>query len=261
MQRGSHEKREKIYIYGRHALTEALNNAPQAVRKAFLSSEVNDPALRELLATRNIQASAIKSREADHMVGADTSHQGVIAIVDPSALLVEFDAFMQGLRPTERTLLVLLDELTDPHNVGAVIRSAAAFGAAGVLLPAHRQAPVTGAVVKASAGMAFRVPIVSIGNVNLAVDRIKKENFSVYGLAMEGAKELGEELFAAPTLFIIGNEGKGIREKTLERCDVTLRIPMDPRCESLNASVSAGIALYAWSAMHKNEGSVRGIKT
>ena len=248
MQKKDHEK---FYIYGKHALMEALTNAPRVVRKVFLSPEVNDPALREMIAKRGITPSVIKNREADHMVGSDTSHQGVIAVADPSALLIEFDAFMEKLQPTEQTLLVLLDELTDPHNVGAVIRSAAAFGAAGVLLPYYRQAPITGAVVKSSAGMAFRVPIISIGNVNLTIDRLKKENFSVYGLAMHGAKELAEEPFDAPTLFIVGNEGKGIREKTLERCDVTLRIPMDPRCESLNASVSAGIALYAWSARHK----------
>ena len=105
--------------------------------------------------------------------------------------------------------------------------------------------------MKASAGMVFRVPIVSLGNVNQAVDFLKKEfDFRTYGLAMDGSKNIAEEKFDAPALIIVGNEGKGIRQKTLERCDVTLRIPMDPRCESLNASVSAAVVMYEWSKKH-----------
>jgi 23S rRNA (guanosine2251-2'-O)-methyltransferase len=145
---------------------------------------------------------------------------------------------------------VLLDELTDPHNVGAIIRSAAAFGAAGVLIPSHNQAPITGTVVKTSAGMAFRIPLIAIGNVNQAVDALVKEGFRTYGLVMDGSRNVAEEKFDAPSLFIVGNEGAGIRQKTLERCDVKLRIPMNERAESLNASVSAAVVLYQWSVKH-----------
>ncbi len=245
-----HREREKIYIYGKHALMEALVNAPHVVKKAFLSPEMNDAELSDLLKKRGVPVEIMKHKEAGRMVGQDTSHQGVIAITDPSALVLDFKDFFAGLRLSNDTMLVLLDELTDPHNVGAIIRSAAAFGAAGVLMPSHNQAPVTGAVVKASAGMVFRVPLVSIGNVNYTVDLLKKEGFRTYGLAMQGAKNVAEEKFDAPALFIVGNEGKGIRQKTFERCDVSLRIPMDPRCESLNASVSAAVVLYAWSIHH-----------
>ena len=243
-------KREKIYVYGKHALVEALTNAPHVVRKVFLAHEIEDPELRDILKKNNVPVEAIKTREADRMVGESTAHQGVIAIADPAALMINFAEFERALQPTEQTMLVLLDELTDPHNVGAIIRSAAAFGAAGVLMPSHNQAPITGAVVKASAGMAFRVPLVSIGNVNQTVDALKEIGFKTYGLAMGGAQTLAEEKFDAPTLIIVGNEGAGIRQKTLERCDVKLRIPMDPRCESLNASVSAAVVLYQWSTKH-----------
>lgn len=258
--------REKIYIYGRHALVEALTHAPRAVKKVFLSGEANrDEALRKLLNERKVPFVSAQGNEAARMVGEDTAHQGVIAIVDPSAVMVDFDDFSRGLAGAKRggrgaavavdagTMLVLLDELTDPHNVGAIIRSAAAFGAAGVLLPFYRQAPITGAVVKASAGMVFRMPIVSIGNVNQTVDALKEMGFQTYGLMMDGTKNVFEAAFDTPTLFIVGNEGKGIRQKTLERCDVSLRIPMDPRCESLNASVSAAVVLYEWSKRHLNK--------
>jgi 23S rRNA (guanosine2251-2'-O)-methyltransferase len=241
---------EKIYIYGKHALMEALTSTPHAVKKVFLSPEVNDPELRSLLKKRGIVAATLKTKELSHMVGRDTAHQGVIAITDPGAIILDFEYFMQTITVTDTTMLVLLDELTDPHNVGAIIRSAAAFGAAGVLLPSHNQAPITGAVVKASAGMAFRIPIVSIGNVNQTIDALKKELFRVYGLVMNGSVNIADAKFDGPTLFVVGNEGSGIRQKTFERCDVRLRIPMDERCESLNASVSAAVVLYAWSIRH-----------
>jgi len=255
--RGGGVAREKIYVYGKHALTEALLHAPGAVRKVFLSGEAaSDEELRALVKKAGVISETMRGHnEADRMVGEDTAHQGVIAIVDPAAMMTTFDDFVAkqfGKKfADEKTMLVLLDELTDPHNVGAIIRSAVAFGAAGVLIPSHNQAPVTGSVVKASAGMAFRVPLVSIGNVNQAVDTLKKDyGFRTYGLAMDGARVLGEEMFDAPALIIVGNEGKGIRQKTLERCDVTLQIPMDTRAESLNASVSAAVVMYQWSLKH-----------
>lgn len=241
---------EKIYIYGKHALMEALLHAPHTVRKVFLSPEINDAELRALLKKLNLTPGVLKAREMSHMVGRETSHQGVIAITDPGSLVLEFKQFIASLHPTEHTMLVLLDELTDPHNVGAIIRSAAAFGATGVLLPVHNQAPITGTVVKSSAGMAFRVPIVSIGNVNQTVDALKKEGFRTYGLIMNGTQNIVDEKFDAPSLFIVGNEGAGIRQKTFERCDVSLRIPMNTRAESLNASVSAAVVLYQWSVRH-----------
>lgn len=240
----------KVYIYGKHALTEALIHSPHVIRKVFLSHEVDDKELRALLSKRGIPINTIKNREAGRMVGQDTAHQGVIAIADPGGLLREFKDFASSLKDAPDTMVVLLDELTDPHNVGAIIRSAAAFGAAGVLLPAHNQAPITGAVVKSSAGMIFRVPIVLIGNVNYAISHLKEKGLCSYGLEMNGTKDVTEEKFESPSLIIIGNEAKGIRQKTLELCDVRLRIPMHPRCESLNASVSAGVALYEWSKRH-----------
>ena len=245
-------ERERVYVYGKHALMEALANAPKVVKKVFLSHEAaKDRELQHLLSKASISVATLKGgREASRMVGEDTAHQGVVAVADTSALLSPLSEFLTSLRPSEDTMLVLLDELTDPHNVGAIIRSAAAFGAAGVLIPEHRQAPVTGAVVKASAGMVFRVPLVSIGNVNYAIEALQKQGFQAYALAMDGKKAIAEEAFGAPTVFVIGNEGRGIRQKTLERADVALRIPMHPRAESLNASVSAAVVMYAWSGRH-----------
>lgn len=241
----------KTYLYGKHALMEALANTPHIIKKVFLSAEAGrDPELQRLLKRVSVPTAAMKGGEAGRMVGEDTAHQGVIAVADTSRLAVGFREFVENLEISEDTMLVLLDELNDPHNVGAIIRSAAAFGAAGVLMPTHHQAPITGAVVKSSAGMVFRVPLVTIGNVNQTVDALAKLGFRTYALAMEGNIPVGDEPFDAPSLVIVGNEGRGIRQKTFERADVGLRIPMDARCESLNASVSAAIVMQHWSEKH-----------
>ena len=248
--KGHGQKREKIYIYGKNALMEALLSAPQVVRKVFLSREVRDRELRDLLATHKIPTAELAPGRGKELTGKDAVHQGVIASIDPASLLVSLDDFLASLDLSKNPAVAVLGEVQDPHNVGAIIRSAAAFGLAGVLIPEHNQAPVTGTVVKTSAGMAFRVPLVSIGNVNHALEVLKKKGFWTYGLAMEGATALGAEAFDAPSAFVVGNEGSGIREKTLEACDVKLAIPMHPRTESLNAAVSAAVVFYEWSRKH-----------
>ena len=177
-------------------------------------------------------------------------HQGVVAKVAMDGLVQDYETFMRSFTPDASTSLVLLNEITDPHNVGAIIRSAAAFGAAGVLIPTHNQAPITGAVAKASAGMVFAMPIVAINNENQTIEDLKKRRFWIYGLAGEGKNEIYKEKFDAAACFVVGSEGEGLRMKTREHCDILLRVPMHPRTESLNASVSAAVVLAEWSKQH-----------
>jgi 23S rRNA (guanosine2251-2'-O)-methyltransferase len=241
---------KKIYVYGRHALTEALLHAPASIQKIFIASTMDDPKLRSLIHKSGILTAPLTAAVTPRDITDDTSHQGVIGVVSSEGLVQSYDSFIEKLEISNDTSLVLLNGLHDPHNVGAIIRSAAAFGVAGVLMPEHNQAPITGAVIKVSAGMAFRVPLVQIGNVNHIIEDLKKRGFWVYGLAGEGAKKLGEETFTAPSLFVLGNESKGLREKTREHCDILLSIPMNPQCESLNVAASTAVALYAWSSQH-----------
>lgn len=248
-------QQEKIYIYGKHALVEALRNTPKVIRKVFLAPDLRDTELRVLLAKHAIPTASLAPGRGKDLVGRDTAHQGVIAAMDPSALLVSLDDFLATLPQLKssgspKIAVAILGEVQDPHNVGAIIRSAAAFGLSGVLIPEHNQAGVTGAVVKASAGMVFRIPLVSIGNVNNTLKVLKEKGFWIYGLAMDGTTTLGAETFDAPAAFVVGNESIGIREKTLAACDITLKVPMHTRTESLNAAVSAAIVFYEWSRKH-----------
>ena len=241
---------EKVYIYGKHALMEALQNTPKVIRKVFLAADIKDTGLHALLEKNSIPVSPLAKGSGKELVGRDATHQGVIAVMDPSALLISFDEFIATLDTKKNPAVVVLGEVQDPHNVGAIIRSAAAFGLSAVLIPEHNQAGITGVVVKTSAGMAFRIPLVSIGNVNHALGVLKEKGFWTYGLAMGGKTTLGTDTFDAPVAFVIGNEGAGIREKTLAACDVALSIPMHPRTESLNAAVSAAVVFYEWSKKH-----------
>ncbi len=245
-------KEEKIYLYGKHALREALLARPGVVAKVFLDTNASsDSEIKDLLKKAGITPSAMKGGDADKKVGGDAVHQGVIAVISPEKLYTPLDEVLEKTDMGTQPCFVLLDELHDPHNVGAIIRSAAAFGASAVLMPEHNQSPVTGTVIKTSAGMAFRIPIVRIGNVNQTIRTLKEKGMWVYGLVMDGTAPLNKTVFDTPTLFVVGNESTGIREKTRELCDVPLTIPMQPTCESLNASVAASVVLYEWSRGRK----------
>lgn len=240
----------KVYIYGKHALEEALEHAPQVIRKVFLAPDLRDAQIRALLEKHKIPSSPLSAGRGKELVGKDSPHQGVIAVMDPSTLLVSFDSFVESLETHKNPAIAILGEIQDPHNVGAIIRSAAGFGLSGVLIPEHNQAGITGAVVKASSGMAFRIPLVSIGNVNATIAELKEKGFWIYGLAKEGSVSLGSDAFDTPAAFVIGNESDGIRDKTRVACDVLLSIPIHARTESLNAAVSAAVVFYEWSRKH-----------
>lgn len=207
-------KRSKTYAHGKHAVSEALAHAPQAVLKVFKDERGND-----------------------------------IAQISLSRLVVPYEEFASSLTPTADTSVVLLGGIEDPHNVGAIIRTAAAFGARAVLLPGEGQAPITDAVLKVSAGMAFRIPLVSIAGYQQTLSDLRKRGFTVYGFEA-GGTPLAEEAFAAPSVFVFGNEGQGLPGAVRPLCDRTVAISMHPRAESLNVAAAAAAALYAWSTQH-----------
>jgi 23S rRNA (guanosine2251-2'-O)-methyltransferase len=238
-------KPEKVYIYGRHALVEALRSAPRTIKNVFLADADSETEIVELAGKHNISVKQLGGSE-QRAVGKDAVHQGVIGVFSPDALFVDFKKFLGGLDLSKNPAIAVCAEVQDPHNLGAIVRSAAALGLAGVIIPEHRQVSVTGTVVKTSVGMVFQIPMVRVGNVNQTLATLKEAGFWIYGLDMEGEK-LTESKFDRPAVFVVGNEGSGIREKSLELCDIKLSIPMHSRAESLNAAVSAAVVFYEWS--------------
>lgn len=239
------KKSEKVYIYGRHSLTEALKNAPRAIKGIFLERMDEETEIRELAEKNKISVKQLGGGERRE-VGKDAVHQGIIGVMNPDALFVDLKEFLKGVDLDKNPAIALCAEVQDPHNLGAIVRSAAAMGLSAVIIPEHRQVSVTGAVVKTSVGMVFRVPLVRVGNVNQTLATLKEAGFWIYGLDMEG-EALTSTVFDRPSVFVVGNEGAGIREKSLELCDIKLSIPMHQRAESLNAAVSAAVVFYEWS--------------
>lgn len=244
-------KSEKIYIYGRHAVAEALRSAPRTIKSVFLADAASEMEIVNLAAKHNILVKQLGGSE-QRAVGKDAVHQGVIGVFSPDALFVDFKKFLDGLDPSKNPAIAICAEVQDPHNLGAIVRSAAALGISGIIIPEHRQVSVTGTVVKTSVGMVFQIPIMRVGNVNQTLAVLKEKGFWIYGLDMEGEK-LTDTKFDRPAAFVVGNEGSGIREKSLELCDIKLSIPMHSRAESLNAAVSGAVVFYEWSRQNPKQ--------
>lgn len=241
---------EYEYIFGKHAVAEALAQRPDVVKQIMLDLNFSDEKIIRQISASGIIPKPLNLKNPPRGISANAAHQGIVAAILPEKLMVDYKDFIKKLEVTPDTAVLILGEVQDPHNVGAVIRSAAAFGLAGVLIPPHNQAPVTGTVIKVSAGMAFRIPIVAISNVNSVARDLQKKGFWVYGLEGNGTVSTVSESYDRPSAFILGNEGSGLRQKTKELCDDLISIPIHPRCESLNAAAATAIVLSSWSAKH-----------
>jgi 23S rRNA (guanosine2251-2'-O)-methyltransferase len=238
---------ENIYIYGRKPIEEALKKEAGRLEKIFVRTNLRDDTISAILdaaSANRIPVSHVPGVKLHDLVGG-VNDQGVVALM--SAIQYrEFGEWLDEVDTSEYPAILLLDELEDPRNVGAILRSAAAAGIAAVLVPKHRQAPISPTVFKTSAGTAGKIPIVRVGNLNQSIMKLKDAGFWIAGIAMEGEKKLWDLEVDRALAFVIGNEGSGIREKTLEHCDFSLSIPMHNQVESLNASVSAALVSYEW---------------
>ncbi|MFW5853226.1 MAG: 23S rRNA (guanosine(2251)-2'-O)-methyltransferase RlmB [Patescibacteria group bacterium] len=245
------DKKGEIFIYGKHVLTEALLNYPEAISQVFLDHQNRGGDLEKEIKKTGLKIFDFSPKHKT--IKEQESHQGVIAKLNIEKITKTYDEFIPNLKISNKTGLVLLDEIQDPHNVGAIIRSAVAFGISGILIPQHRQAPLTGTIVKVSSGMAFRLPLVKIGNINQTIRDLQDRGFWAYALTGGGNTSLPKTVFDRPSVFIFGNEAIGIRAKTEETTDFKLSIPMTQNCESLNVSNAAAVTLYAWNQQIKNQ--------
>jgi 23S rRNA (guanosine2251-2'-O)-methyltransferase len=232
-------------VVGRNAVVEALRAGVPATALQVATRIDADDRVREILRTasaRHLPMLEVTKPELDRLADGAV-HQGV-ALQVPGYEYVEPLDLLTGASG-RAPLLVALDGVTDPRNLGAVLRSAAAFGADGVVLPERRAAGVTAAAWKVSAGAAARVPVARATNLVRALAALKEEGCFVVGLDAHGAAEVGAlELATGPLVLVAGSEGKGLSRLVRETCDVVARIPIASAVESLNAAVATGIALY-----------------
>ncbi len=238
---------DNIYIYGKNPVKEALAEQPEKVDKIFVRDSIHDHQISGVMETASahrVPVSHVPGAKLHELVGS-VNDQGIVALM--SAIEYQgFGEWLEKVDTSEHPAVLLLDEITDPHNLGAILRTAAAAGIAAVLVPKHRQAPVNATVYKASSGTAGRIPVVRAGNLNQSLMKLKDAGFWIAGLESGGEHSLWDLEVDRPLAFVIGSEDEGIRQKTLEHCDYRLSIPLRNRVESLNASVSAALVCYEW---------------
>ncbi|MDQ1697079.1 MAG: rRNA (guanosine2251-2-O)-methyltransferase [Frankiaceae bacterium] len=238
-------------VAGRNAVVEALRAGVPALSVRVAGGIDRDERIdeiRTLAADRELTVLDVGRSELDRLLGggphAAASHQGVVLQVEPFSYLHLDDLLRRSLESAEPPLIVALDGVTDPHNLGAIARSAAAFGAHGLILPERRAAGVTPAAWKASAGVLARLPVARVPNLVRALKAAAAEGLMLAGLDGRGELDLDMlELAAGPLVLVVGAEGRGLSRLVGETCDVLVRIPLAGQVESLNAAVAAGIAL------------------
>lgn len=235
-------------VAGRNPVVEALRAGVPASALLIAERIDSDDRVKEALkiaADRGLPVLEGPRRELDRVTG-DAAHQGLALQVPPYAYAHPNDLVRRATEADEPGLIIALDGVTDPRNLGAVVRSAAAFGAHGVLVPQRRSAGMTAAAWKTSAGAAARVPVARATNLARALAGYRSAGLFVVGLDGDGETDIGSlELASEPLVLVAGSEGKGLSRVVREQCDAVARIPIAGQVESLNAAVAAGIALYA----------------
>ena len=231
--------------WGINPVREALR-AHRPLDKVLIAKGAAGPRIQELIDLCRAQSVPIRfeSRESLDRATNGAPHQGVIAFGSGHAY-VELHDVLQGAR-----LVVVLDGVEDPHNLGAIIRTAHAAGANAVAVPERRAAPLTETVAKAAAGALEYLPVARITNVSQTLEYLKQQGFWIYGLDERGTALYDRIEYNSPTAIVLGGEGKGLHQGVQKHCDVLVRIPMAGAVSSLNVSVAAGVVLFEWRRRH-----------
>lgn len=243
---------DEKYIVGRNPVFEILDSNRKIHRMWISEGELKGSINKiiEIAESRNIEIFRENRRKLDDLANGKV-HQGVVAEVEPFKYSTIKEIVDLARDKNESPFVIILDELQDPHNLGAIIRSAEGAGAHGVIIPERRSVGVTSTVYSASAGAVEHFKIARVTNINQAIKQLKEEGLWIYGADMGGEKYYNTDMKGAVGL-VIGNEGKGISRLVKENCDFIVSIPMAGRMESLNASNAASILMY--EVVRQNDG-------
>ncbi|PAV49303.1 23S rRNA (guanosine(2251)-2'-O)-methyltransferase RlmB [Pseudomonas sp. HAR-UPW-AIA-41] len=244
-------------IYGVHAVEALLRHHPKRVKQLWLAAGRQDPRVQVLVDLAGQQRIAVGQkdrRELDEW--AEGVHQGVVAEVSPSQVWGEnmLDELLD--RATTPPLLLVLDGVTDPHNLGACMRTADAAGAHAVIVPKDKSATLNATVRKVACGAAEVIPLVAVTNLARTLEKLQQRGLWIVGTAGEAEQELYQQDMTGPTVLVMGAEGKGMRRLTREHCDYLVRLPMAGSVSSLNVSVATGVCLF--EAVRQRQGKAAG---
>ena len=232
-------------LEGRNALQEALKSG-RTIDKVFIAAGDTDRGLQRLAAEAKEAGAVVvpvDRRKLDAM-SFTRSHQGIIALAAAHTYYTVDDLLEEAASRGETPLLVICDELSDPHNLGAIMRSAECAGAHGVIIPKRRSVGLTATVAKASAGAVEYMKVARVTNISATIQELKQKGVWIFGTAAEGSIPMYKADLTVPTAIVIGNEGDGMSQLVRKNCDVMVHIPMKGRISSLNASAAASILLY-----------------
>lgn len=230
-------------IYGRHPVLEALRSGSREIERVLIAEGTKADDVWRAAEDRGVRVEKASRSKLDGMIGG-AQHQGIVALVSVFAYSDLDDVIDEVMARGEAPLVVALDLIQDPHNLGSLVRSALALGAHALVFPKDRSVDVTGTVVKTSAGATAHLPICMITNLRSTLEELKERGLWVYGTDMEQGSPIAETDFVRPCVVVIGSEGKGLRRLTSETCDAHVHIPMSGKLGSLNAAVAGGIVLY-----------------
>lgn len=234
----SHGTANRPRFWGRHAVAAALDNPARRVLRAWATREASS----FMQFPKDVPVTLADVADLGRLVPHDAPHQGVVIEVEPLEDMW-LDDLLSGAG--ERAVLLVLDQVTDPHNVGAILRSAAAFGAIGIVTQDRHSPPESGVVAKAASGALERLPWPRVVNLARALEEIGEAGFWRIGLTGDATMELEEAIGSARVALVLGAEGPGLRPNTREHCDALARLPITRSVESLNVSNAAAVALYA----------------
>ncbi len=238
---------DSFYVYGRKPVEEALIEKPKNISKVFIKNSIPPNSYKnisEITLKNRVPVSVVPDQKLNRLVGR-VNHQGFVA----SLSTIEFIAFYDWLDDcdlSKNPAVLLLDGIEDPHNLGAILRTAAAAGIEAVVIPSQNQAPVNATVFKTSAGTAGRIPIIRVHDSNQGVKDLKNAGFSIFALHASADQTIWEVDMERPIAFLIGNEGRGVNKQLLKKSDQLVKLPMEHNVESLNASVTAALVSYEW---------------
>lgn len=247
----SQESNQEI-IYGRNSVQEALKAGIPMNRLLFAGGD-GSGSLKSIIGLakeKGILCVTQERKKLDEICG-NRNHQGVVAYIAAASYVEPEDILQVAKEKGEPPFVIILDEIQDPHNLGAILRTADAVGAHGVIIPKHRAAALTGTVAKTSAGAVHHVPVARVTNIPNTIDYLKEQGLWIAGTDLSGTTPFYKADFKGPIGLVIGSEGHGMGTLTCKKCDFVVTIPMCGQVTSLNASVAAGVVMYEIFKQHR----------
>ena len=229
-----------ILIYGKHPVELALKNPHRTIKEIYATKQ----AVSEMDIPRHIPLHPADNRLLENMVGREAVHQGIVAVCQPLPN-PDLNQILHHLKGADRALLIVLDQVSDPRNIGAILRSSVAFGASAVIIPEAGSPTETGTMAKAASGALDLIPLVRVANLARTLDMLKKADFWCVGMDGYARDTIGQSKLPKRCALVLGSED-GMRDLTKKSCDMLIKLPMNSAIESLNVSIAAAVAMYEW---------------